>query len=229
MHTHSHPTYTHKALRRRAAHSFHQKADRQRANSRQRRSTSPSYGRDPSSSRSDNHPACGIIARGDKSPEADGAIGDHGPGARDCSHDFAIPAHSLSDAATAFCGPEDASPLPLGLSNASEGNFLESINLALDVLECSYEELDLASTGKSVLVLTAGSGVFSVDQVLLANANFLQPRLRDGARVRVRMTNHSPARSQIHPVKRNSIMVHIYPVPRVSPSLRPCPPSRSNA
>ena len=51
-----------------------------------------------------------------------------------------------------------------GLSSAAEGNLLEAINLALDVLEPSHEELDLASTGKSLLVLTGGAGVFTVDQ-----------------------------------------------------------------
>ena len=53
-----------------------------------------------------------------------------------------------------------------GLSSAAEGNLLEAINLALDVLEPSHEELDLASTGKSLLVLTGGAGVFTVDQAL---------------------------------------------------------------
>ena len=55
--------------------------------------------------------------------------------------------------------------VPLGcavgdLASAAQGNLLEAINLALDVLECGHEEVDLASTGKSVVVLTAGSGVF---------------------------------------------------------------------
>ena len=40
---------------------------------------------------------------------------------------------------------------------------LEAINLALDVLEVSYEEQDLSMTGKSVVVLSAGSGVYEVD------------------------------------------------------------------
>ena len=49
------------------------------------------------------------------------------------------------------------------MSDASCGNLLEAINLALDVLEVSYEEQDLSMTGKSVVVLSAGSGVYEVD------------------------------------------------------------------
>ena len=49
------------------------------------------------------------------------------------------------------------------VSDALSGNMLEAINLALDVLECSYEEQDLSMTGKSVVVLSAGSGVYEVD------------------------------------------------------------------
>ena len=49
------------------------------------------------------------------------------------------------------------------LSDASRGNLLEAVNLALDVLECSYEEQDLSMTGKSVVVLSPGSGAYEVD------------------------------------------------------------------
>ena len=57
---------------------------------------------------------------------------------------------------------------PGKLATAREGNLLEAINLALDIQESSHEELDLASTGKSVVVLTAGSGCFEVDYALSA-------------------------------------------------------------
>ena len=51
-------------------------------------------------------------------------------------------------------------------TTAAYGNLLEAINLALDVLETTHEEVDLASTGKSVVVLSAGTGWFVVDYKL---------------------------------------------------------------
>lgn len=51
-------------------------------------------------------------------------------------------------------------------STAAHGNLLEAINLALDVLETTQEEVNLASTGKSIVVLSAGSGWFDVDYKL---------------------------------------------------------------
>lgn len=51
-------------------------------------------------------------------------------------------------------------------STAAYGNLLEAINLALDIHENSYEECDLASTGKSIVCLSAGSGWFEVDRHL---------------------------------------------------------------
>ncbi len=75
---------------------------------------------------------------------------------------------------------------PGRLSAAAQGNLLEAINLSLDVLEGpaatapaaralappsawrtgSYEEADLASSGKSIIVVTGGSGWFEVDEGL---------------------------------------------------------------
>ena len=59
-------------------------------------------------------------------------------------------------------------------SAAAHGNLLEAINQALDVLETTHEEVDLASTGKSIIVLSASTGWFDVDyklsQVLPANS-----------------------------------------------------------
>ena len=51
-------------------------------------------------------------------------------------------------------------------SDAAHGNLHEAINLALDVLENSREEQDLASTAKSVVVISPGSGWFEVDYPL---------------------------------------------------------------
>lgn len=62
-------------------------------------------------------------------------------------------------------GGDDGS-LRLANSTAAHGNLLEAINLALDMLETTQEEVDLASTGKSVVVLSAGTGWFEVDYKL---------------------------------------------------------------
>ena len=49
------------------------------------------------------------------------------------------------------------------MSRAADGNLLEAINLALDDIEGSFEEQDLASTGRSVVAISAGAGCYEVD------------------------------------------------------------------
>lgn len=53
------------------------------------------------------------------------------------------------------------------LSGALKGNILEAINLAASQFSNDYIDRDLIRTGISTIVITAGSGVFDVDQELL--------------------------------------------------------------
>jgi hypothetical protein len=52
-------------------------------------------------------------------------------------------------------------------STAAKGNILEAINLALTQFSGDYIDRDLLRTGISVMVITAGSGVYEVDYTLL--------------------------------------------------------------
>lgn len=53
------------------------------------------------------------------------------------------------------------------LSGASKGNILEAINLAASQFSNDYIDRDLIRTGISTVIVTAGSGVFTVDKDLL--------------------------------------------------------------
>jgi len=53
-------------------------------------------------------------------------------------------------------------------STSSQGNLLESINTTLNMLHNHYMDRDLKRTGNSIVVITAGSGVFEVDKTLAA-------------------------------------------------------------
>eukprot|EP00743_Colponemidia_sp_Colp-15_P010636 GILK01011743.1.p1 GENE.GILK01011743.1~~GILK01011743.1.p1 ORF type:complete len:1424 (-),score=261.13 GILK01011743.1:144-4415(-) len=48
-------------------------------------------------------------------------------------------------------------------SCATEGNVLEAINLSMDVFKQHYLDRDLTHTGQSIVLMTAGAGVFEVD------------------------------------------------------------------
>ncbi len=52
-------------------------------------------------------------------------------------------------------------------SQASEGNFLEAVNLALNVFDKHYVDRDLRRTGQQIVVVTAGNGQFDVDPALM--------------------------------------------------------------
>ncbi|KAJ3078959.1 vacuolar membrane-associated protein iml1, partial [Quaeritorhiza haematococci] len=52
------------------------------------------------------------------------------------------------------------------ISPASEGNILEAINLALNPFDKHYIDRDLLRTGLSIVVVTAGTGLFEVDKKL---------------------------------------------------------------
>lgn len=51
-------------------------------------------------------------------------------------------------------------------STASQGNVLEAINVTLNLLQFHYLDRDLHRTGNSVVVVSAGNGVFEVDKGL---------------------------------------------------------------
>lgn len=51
-------------------------------------------------------------------------------------------------------------------SRASQGNVLEAINVTLNLLQFHYLDRDLHRTGNSIVVISAGNGVFEVDQGL---------------------------------------------------------------
>ena len=53
-------------------------------------------------------------------------------------------------------------------STAAQGNILEAINTALNVMQLHYVDRDLYRCGNSVVVVSAGSGVFEVDKNLAA-------------------------------------------------------------
>jgi hypothetical protein len=72
-----------------------------------------------------------------------------------------------------FLQPE-ISALNGRISSASEGNFLEANNLALNVFDKHFTDRDLNRTGLSVFVVSPGSGMFEIDPDLfkLTKASF---------------------------------------------------------
>jgi len=51
-------------------------------------------------------------------------------------------------------------------STASQGNVLEAINVTLNLLQYHYLDRDLQRTGNSIVLVSAGSGIFEVDKGL---------------------------------------------------------------
>ena len=51
-------------------------------------------------------------------------------------------------------------------STASQGNVLEAINVTLNLLQFHYLDRDLHRTVNSIVIISAGSGVFEVDRGL---------------------------------------------------------------
>ncbi|GLE00722.1 hypothetical protein PINS_up009510 [Pythium insidiosum] len=67
--------------------------------------------------------------------------------------------------------------LPFGVpSRAADGNVLEAINVTLNILDKHYMDRDLNRTGQSIVMLTAGSSVFKVDERL---AEITKQRMMD--------------------------------------------------
>ena len=61
-------------------------------------------------------------------------------------------------------------------STAAQGNLLEAINITLNLLQFHYMDRDLHRTGNSVVVVSAGCGVFEVDKGL---ASITKQRMMD--------------------------------------------------
>lgn len=61
-------------------------------------------------------------------------------------------------------------------STAGQGNFLEAINTTLNLLQLHYMDRDLHRSGNSIVLVTAGSGVFEVDKEL---AGITKQRMMD--------------------------------------------------
>ncbi|KAJ0399084.1 hypothetical protein ATCC90586_003049 [Pythium insidiosum] len=80
---------------------------------------------------------------------------------------------------------EDPSPPPVGErrrrrrgvpSNARDSNLLEAINLVLNIFEKHHIDRHLSRSGQSVVILTAGNGIFSVNKRL---AEITEQRMMD--------------------------------------------------
>jgi DEP domain-containing protein 5 len=61
-------------------------------------------------------------------------------------------------------------------SSATDGNVLEAINITFNVLEKHYMDRDLARTGNSLVMITAGAGFYKVDPKL---AHITKQRMMD--------------------------------------------------
>ncbi|CAN0091519.1 unnamed protein product, partial [Phaeothamnion confervicola] len=70
-------------------------------------------------------------------------------------------------------GPDQVIGVP---SFAAQGNFLEAINVTLNVLEKHYMDRDLTRSGNSIVTVSASSGVFEVDPML---AGITKQRMMD--------------------------------------------------
>lgn len=60
-------------------------------------------------------------------------------------------------------------------STASHGNVLEAINVTLNLLQFHYLDRDLQRTGNSIVVVSAGNGVFEVDKGLAGISYQVRP------------------------------------------------------
>jgi hypothetical protein len=61
-------------------------------------------------------------------------------------------------------------------STAAQGNLLEAINVTLNVLSLHYIDRDLHRTGNSIVVISAGNGVFEVEKKM---AGITKQRMMD--------------------------------------------------
>jgi hypothetical protein len=61
---------------------------------------------------------------------------------------------------------DESSPRPGVPSNARDGNLLEAVNLVLNIFEKHHIDRDLSRSGQSVVLITPGNGIFSVNKRL---------------------------------------------------------------
>lgn len=61
-------------------------------------------------------------------------------------------------------------------SDAANGNFLEAVNTTLNLLDKHYMDRDLTRTGGSIVIISAGTGIFKVEPVL---AQITKQRMMD--------------------------------------------------
>ncbi|KAL3657316.1 hypothetical protein V7S43_017824 [Phytophthora oleae] len=61
---------------------------------------------------------------------------------------------------------DDSGPRPGVPSNARDGNLLEAVNLVLNIFEKHHIDRDLSRSGQSVVLITPGNGIFSVNKRL---------------------------------------------------------------
>jgi hypothetical protein len=90
--------------------------------------------------------------------------------------DVSIQKVDVSSNASSFASPQkgldpdqvESRPVIAGWPTAAlRGNILEAINIASSQFSCDYIDRDLVRTGISVMVITAGTGVFEVDAMAL--------------------------------------------------------------
>ncbi|KAG6959678.1 hypothetical protein JG688_00009974 [Phytophthora aleatoria] len=61
---------------------------------------------------------------------------------------------------------DESGPRPGVPSNARDGNLLEAVNLVLNIFEKHHIDRDLSRSGQSVVLITPGNGIFSVNKRL---------------------------------------------------------------
>jgi hypothetical protein len=74
--------------------------------------------------------------------------------------------HLLVKANSHFYLNESSDSREEWISSSNDGNILETINLALNVLEMSYKSCSFMTTGQQIVLVSPGMGVFHVDREL---------------------------------------------------------------
>ncbi|XP_041453714.1 GATOR complex protein DEPDC5-like [Lytechinus variegatus] len=76
-----------------------------------------------------------------------------------------LKAHFILYLKEVLCETQEGGSIPLGYnSSAAEGNFLETLNMTLNVFDKHYVDRNFERTGQLVVLLTPGAGVFDVDR-----------------------------------------------------------------